>query len=250
MLLHRKGCISLLILGLVYSCASANAEEGLTIHYTFDTEEAIDESGNDLHGNVAGGAPDLIDGAAGKAWHFDGTIRVEMDYPEFKAARPELSMRCFILPEDLAGQHIIYEEGGAWTGFCVRILEGVLEFGVVCCGEQHPPYESVSVDVPENEEWMEIAAVFDKGTIALYLDGNKAGEKGTEWAQLGGHGQAGGIGEKQSGDTAFNEGSGFFVGGIDELRVYSRALQPEELSQPVSALSKLAIAWGGIKACH
>ncbi len=236
-----------MLVGFMYFCGMAQAQENLTVYYDFETEEATDQSGNSLDGVVIGGNPELIDGAVGKAWQFDGGIMIEMDYPEFKVAHTELSMRCFIKPEDVQNQHIIYEEGGAWTGFCVRIRDVELEFEVVCCGEDHPPPVFVSAELPKTEDWMEIAAVFDKGTIFLYIDGKKVGEEKTEWAELGDHGQAGGIGEKQSGDTAFNDGSGFFVGGIDEFRVYSRALQPAELDLSVSALGKLAITWADLK---
>ncbi len=236
-----------MLVGFMYFCGMAQAQENLTVYYDFETEEATDQSGNNLDGVVIGGNPELIDGAVGKSWQFDGGVMIEMDYPEFKAAHTELSLRCFIKTEDVQNQHIIYEEGGAWTGFCVRIRDGELEFAVVCCGENHPPPVFVSAKLPKIEEWMEIAAVFDKGTISLYIDGKKVAEEKTEWAELSDHGQAGGIGEKQSGDTAFNDGSGFFVGGIDEFRVYSRALQPAELDLSVSALGKLAITWADLK---
>ena len=72
-------------------------------------------------------------------------------------------------------------------------------------------------------------------------------------AELGGHGQPGSIGEAGS-NTAFTEGEdfnvegpGFFVGGIDELRVYSRALQPEDFATAVSSRDKLAATWGSLK---
>lgn len=236
-----------MLVGFMYFCGMAQAQDNLTVYYDFETEEATDQSGNGLDGAVIGGTPELIDGVVGKAWQFDGGIMIEMDYPEFKAARTELSMRCFIKPEDVQNQQIIYEEGGAWKGFCVRIKDGDLEFGVVCCGEDHPPPVFVSAELSKTGNWIEIAAVFDKGTISLYIDGNKVGEEETEWAELDGHGQAGGVGEMQSGDTAFNDGNGFFVGGIDEFRVYSRALQSAELVSSVSASGKLAVTWADLK---
>lgn len=230
-----------------YQFGTAIAEEGLKAYYSFDTDKANDESGNNLNGNVIGGPPELINGVANKAWNFNGTLRIEMDYQEFKNARAELSMRCFIRPEEVNGQHLIFEEGGAWTGYCVRIMDGNLEFAVVCCDASHPPYVSVSAELPDNGDWLDIATVFDKGTISLYINGKKVDEESTEWAQLGAHGQAGGIGEKQGGDTAFGAGSGFYIGDLDELKVYSRALQPGELASAVSSVGKLATVWGSIK---
>ena len=80
------------------------------------------------------------------------------------------------------------------------------------------------------------------------MSGKNVGEKQTEWPELVEHGQYGSIGEKSRGTTAFDEGEGFFVGGIDEFRVYRRALQPEEFkSLAVSYQGKLATTWGILK---
>lgn len=97
--------------------------------------------------------------------------------------------------------------------------------------------------------------MFDNGKILLYIDGVKVGEEQTDWEQLGGHGQPGSIGGVGNGNTAFSEGEGvndtppgFFIGGIDEVRVYQRALQPEEIRPAaVSSLGKLTTTWGRTK---
>ena len=245
--LKRIG-LAVVILGLsIIFVNQSMSEEGLTAHYSFDTDKANDDSGNNLHGTVIGGPPELINGVVGKAWNFNGSLKIEMDYPDFKAIRQELSMRCFIRPEETKGLHIIYEEGGAWNGYCVRIMGGNLEFGVVSGGENHPPHEFVSSELPKTGDWFDIGTVFDKGTISLYINGKKADEKKTGWTQIDAHGQAVGIGEKQSGDTAFGAASGFYIGDMDELKVYSRALQPQELASAVLSINKLATTWGELK---
>lgn len=95
-----------------------SAEEGLDVYYSLDKEKAIDESGNGRDGEVKG-KPKLIDGVVGKAWQFDGTTAINMSFPIMTAADPALSIRCFFKADDVRGQHIIYDEGGAWTGYCV-----------------------------------------------------------------------------------------------------------------------------------
>lgn len=247
--------ISLFVLlsGLANFCAMAQDEEALKAHYTLDTDDPEDTSGNGLHG-VLSGVPKVIDGVEGQAWEFDGSTRINMDYQEFKNATSELSVRCFIQVDDDEGGHVIYEEGGAWTGFCVRILDGELQFGIVCCAEAHPEPEVIAVDLPDTEDWIEIAAVYDNGKMILYMNGESVGEIQTEWDQLGGHGQPGSIGGVGNGNTAFAEGDdvndtppGFFIGAIDEVRIYQRALRPDELSLAVSAQHKLAATWGSLK---
>ena len=98
----------------------------------------------------------------GKAWEFDGTTKIDMDYPEFKEAATELSVRCFILPLNTKGQHIIFEEGGAWAGICLRIMDGKLQLGLVCCDAAHPPVEVISTDLPDAEDWIEIPPCLTK----------------------------------------------------------------------------------------
>lgn len=236
----------LLLVSFIGSYELAWSEEGLTLYYDFENETAIDKSGNKFDGKVSG-APNLIAGVVGKAWEFDGGTKIDVEFDAFKAIHPELSMRCFIRPKSVKGQQIIYDEGGAWTGFCVRIMDGELQFATVCCGQVHPPAVVISTKLPDTKDWIDIAAVFNKEMMILYINGKKAGEQKTEWQQLAAHGQAGGIGEKNSGDTAFNEGSGFFIGDMDEFRVYSRALQEGEVRAAVSSLDKLAVTWGGLK---
>jgi hypothetical protein len=238
--------IKCLVFLILFSSYAIQAEEGLDVYYDFETDEAKDQSGNGRDGEIAG-KPVLIDGAVGKAWEFDGGTVINMNFDIMKAADPELSIRCFIKPEELAGQHIIYDEGGAWTGFTVRIMDGNIEFATVCCDQNHPPFVVVSSELPDTDEWIDIAAVFGKGKMILYVDEQKVGEEDTEWDGLGAHGQAGGIGHMSPGDTAFGGGGAFFIGGIDEFRVYSRMLQPEEIRTAVALIGKLAVTWGSLR---
>ena len=68
------------------------------------------------------GKSKLIDGVVGKAWQFDGKIAINMGFPIMKVPDPALSIWCFMKANDVRGQHVIYDEGGGWTGFCVRTL--------------------------------------------------------------------------------------------------------------------------------
>lgn len=242
----RSLIVFLMLVGFISFGELLQAEEGLDVYYDFETESATDQSGNGRDGEVVG-AVDLIDGAVGKAWQFDGATVINMTFPIMTQADPELSIRCFILPDEIDMQHIIYDEGGGWTGFTVRIMDGNLEFATVCCTEAHPPPVIISAKYPDTDDWTEIAAVFGKGQMFLYINGKEVGTEQTDWQELGDHGQPGGIGEMSPGDTAFGGGGGFFMGGIDEFRIYSRMLQPEELDLSVSPQDKLAATWGSIK---
>ncbi|MFQ6043860.1 MAG: LamG domain-containing protein [Candidatus Poribacteria bacterium] len=222
------------------------AEEGLDVYYKLDTEKAVDESGNGRDG-VIEGKPKLVDGVEGKAWQFDGTTAINMDFPIMTAPDPALSIRCFMKADDVRGQHVIYDEGGAWTGYCVRIMDDELQFATVCCDQNHPPPVIISAPFSDTKNWHELAAVYDHGKMALYLDGEKVGEEETKWKELGGHGQSGAIGDMSPGDTAFGPAGEHFVGSLDEFRIYSRGLVEKELKLQVSKRGNLAVTWGALK---
>ncbi len=221
-------------------------EDGLELYISFNANQPNDESGNGRDGELAGSA-NLIDGVVQKAWEFDGSTVINLLDQIFKDPDPELSVRFYMKPDDMDGQRIIFDEGGAWTGFTVRILDGMLQFGTVCCGADHPPPEIAETDAPDDGEWHEIAAVFGQGQMFLYVDGIEVDAVKTDWQELSGHGQPAAIGHKSPGDTAFGGGNGFYSGGLDEFRLYSRMLSANEVALNVSPAGRLALAWGEVK---
>ncbi len=226
--------------------SEAQEEEGLDVYYDFDTLKAEDKSGNGRDGTVVGN-PKLIEGVGGKAWEFDGVTAIDMTFPIMKEADPALSIRCFFKADEVRGQHIIYDEGGAWTGFCVRIMDEELQFATVCCDANHPPPVIISVPFSDTKDWHDLAAIYDHGKMFLYLDGENMGEEETKWNELGGHGQPGAIGNMSPGDTAFGPAGNYFVGAMDEFRIYSRPLTSNELKLAVSLKGKLPVFWGAVK---
>ena len=49
------------------------------------------------------------------------------------------------------------------------------------------------------------------------------------------------------GDTAFGPAGNYFVGAMDEFRIYSRPLTSNELKLAVSLKGKLPVFWGAVK---
>ena len=246
--MNRRTCVLLALAGWTLTTLVARAQDdvGLELHFSFDSDQAADESGNGRDGAVVGN-PSVVAGVVGEAWDFDGGTQIDLNDQMFKDPDVELSIRVWILPSDLDTMRTIYDEGGAWTGFTVRIMDGMLEFATVCCDAAHPPPEVISVDYTP-DDWAEIAAVFGAGNMTLYVNGALVGEQATDWAELGGHGQAAGIGNISPGDTAFGGGGGFYVGLMDEFRVYSRVLDAAELSLSVQpGVSDLPTTWGRMK---
>ena len=207
----------------------AQDDPALELHLDFDSDEAADVSGNGRDGAVVG-APAVVPGVVGDAWEFDGGLQIDLNDQLFKDPDPELAIRVWLLPSDLEATRTVYDEGGAWTGFTVRIMDGALEFATVCCDAAHPPPEVISVD---------------------YAGGDEKADEGDRLrvtAEMGGHGQAAGIGNMSPGDTAFGGGGGFYMGLMDEFRVYSRMLDAEELSLGVSpGASDIVTTWARVR---
>ena len=251
MILLRRWVWLSMLLWLTTGWLSVSSQEAnLELYLDFETDEALDISGNERHG-VVSGKPLLVQGPVGQAWEFDGATMIELNDQIFKDPDPELSIRCYIQPMDVNGERIIFDEGGAWTGFTVRIMDGMLEFATVCCDANHPPPEIVTTESPPLDEWVEIAATYGADGMFLYVDGELVGSVDPKWDELGAHGQPAAIGQKSSGDTAFGGGGGFFVGGMDEFRLYSRKLEPNEVALPVQPKhSLLTTTWAYLKTAH
>ena len=94
----NKKCLFIvtLAIGLAFFLSSIQAEENLTAYYSFDTEEAKDLSGNGLDVTIMGGPPELIEGMVGKAWQFNGSLKVEMDYDQLN----KLTVTCGSVKSD------------------------------------------------------------------------------------------------------------------------------------------------------
>ena len=97
------------------------------------------------------------------------------------------------------------------------------------------------------EEWHHVAVTFSEGDVKLYIDGAVEGE-GTVPSPLAGN-------DLTLRVAADSDGQSLFLGIIDEVRVYDRALNEDEIEQNMSAeglavegsTDMLASTWGRIK---
>lgn len=105
--------------------------------------------------------------------------------------------------------------------------------------------------------WHHVAAVFDEGVLAIYLDGKMVASRKADKTEVPSHGNNGGIGGTFD-NNAFGENDKgkpgqVFDGLIDEVYIYSRALPPDEIAKyaqivtPVPAKGNLPAMWGEVK---
>ena len=100
------------------------------------------------------------------------------------------------------------------------------------------------------EEWVHVASVFNGEDIKLYVNGEESAVSAAAGTIPDGS-RTLTIGDSM-GDTWMH--TRFFIGGIDEVRIYDRVLTPEEVEAAmppielaVQPAGKLASTWGRIK---
>ncbi len=227
------------------AAASQAVTEGLVGYWTFDAVDTEGETVKDVWGGNDGilvGDPETVEGKVGQALKFDGID----DYVEVPGgASMELwsshTLEAWINQAESRSSRIIDKIGaGTANGPHLDTHPGTTLRS--CAGD------CISTDVTYTlEEWHHVAVTFDEGDVKLYIDGAVEGE-GTVPSPLAGN-------ELSLKVAADSDGANLFLGIIDEVRVYDRALSEDEISQNMNAeglavagsTDTLACTWGMIK---
>ncbi len=252
----KRICIMLIFVMFVASFAHAlqEPEDSLILYMSFDTidgKNTIDHSKYENHGEMAGD-PKHVNGKFGKALEFNGTTDwITIPHDDTLTVDKDVTVMAWINPERIAGP------GGAqWQGiiakgnnprsysFYTETGKGCLHLSVGGAGS------SCDGKVVENE-WQHVAAQVDGNTHRYWINGENVGEYGGKNPPPG----------KNDAATAFigktHEGSREFMGLIDEVRVWNRALTEDEVNEqmekghfelfPVDPRQKVTTTWGSIK---
>ncbi len=217
---------------------------GLEGHWTFDDSNGVsaaDSSGQGREAVVRAGEPTVVTGIKGSALQFDGDDALEIaGWYGIEGAAPR-TITCWVKSTDL-NTHGIVSWGlssGNGTKYHVRInnnadngVEGALRTEI-------QGTFNVSTTPINDDEWHFIASVFpDDGVfmvdVLMYVDGELEERSGTNdngtvhevntAASEAESDQLVRIGSRQQ---SANEN--FFTGLIDEVRIYSRALSPDDI---------------------
>jgi len=231
-------------------------EDGLISFWTFDESDMEDGIAEDIVGNNHGtimGGPEVVDGWIGDALEFDGTddyVNCGND-ESLNLGTEDFTLEAWFKGgEQISSWPCIIEKGnplcdGCPPGYAIYWYNNSLRF-IVDGSDQPGDAESISIDsVPYmNEEWHHIVGTRDKDNMHLYLDGVQV---------------VSGLSNERDVDVDNNLWIGFstsFLGAIDEVKVYSRALSEDEVLNNYGALSntfavepaaKLTTTWGNIK---
>ncbi len=254
--------LALFILASIFVFANfANADvvaDGLVAYWSFDAstidgDEVADIVG-DNDGILKGG--DLVAGKINGAIEFDGSTAVEVegtDDLDFNGAE-ELTAAAWFNPEGddpvgnqaaagCCGSIVAQRDANGWAiRYDGRNPGQEIEF-IVCPNWQGDGGFGAAKVTPG--EWHYITAIVDENTMLLYLDGELVIE-GPFSGPITTAGTETDIGLASDGS---------FIGIIDEVAIYNRALDEDEVRQnyesklffSVDYQNKLAVRWGDIK---
>jgi len=201
----------------------------------------IDSSGYDNHGSLEGD-PQWTVGYDGGALRFDGgDDYVEVPHDETLTVDNEVAVMAWIhTPRhggpDTQGYQGIISKGNPPRSYSLYTQSaGTLHFSTTNLADGAYVGSSSSSQVPLNE-WVHVAAMVADGQQLYYIDGEPAGTGGT------------GIELPGTTDTAnvvigrTNEGATrSFLGMIDDVRVYNRAVTQDEIKEIMRG--DMTLAW-------
>jgi len=232
--------------------------EGLVSYWSFDKETIVGKRVRDLQGDNDGkieGAPKVVPGKFGQALEFDATNEDAVNIGDPRdgsldfGKTTDFTIEAWAKPENSGtSMRIIDKKDAADTGYMLEhnITAGFQPYASDGKGEVSRVLEGRA---HFDEGWIHVVGVFERrGDVELYING-----KSVIKAAMDSPGK-----ENISTDSPFYIGrrpSGeYWLGCLDEIRVYKRALSEDEIKNNfkahglvVESLGKLAITWGRIK---
>jgi hypothetical protein len=190
-----------------------------------------DGAGNRFDARPEGTVKVVADGRKGKAAAFDGTGWLRVDEPAVFNA-PNLTIDFWVRPSKLSGRFGLVTKrfNGCGCPFVVNQSGASIGFEAAA-PEGNWPYNFTGPPALAAGKWTRVTVVLAEGKgVCLYLDGRPAAEKLFATPR-----QANGepliIGrEAWGGDPPKGDTPGPFVGTLDELRIWTRALSAAEVA--------------------
>ena len=241
-------------------CYGDIVTKGLVAYWSLDAGTIKGDTVSDIVGKNDGvmkGKPKPIAGKINEALEFDGTNSVDIngtDALNFNG-KEELTVSAWINPKNAepvvgvvagcCGTIIAQRDANGWAlRFDGRNANSEFEF-IVCPGWQGDGGFGATKNKVKPGEWHYLTGVVAKKVMRVYLDSEMIVE-GPFSGPIASNGPETEIGKA---------GDGGFIGIIDEVAIYDRALNDNEIKQnfeskrffAVNWQNKLATCWGNIK---
>jgi hypothetical protein len=238
-----------IILALMFLAATVQAQEfvtdGLVGMWTLDKADIDGDIVKDAsdNGNDATivGSLDSVEGVIGEALEFVGAAENYVQIPAL-GAWEQVSVECWVLTKDLSPTY-----------------QGIISTWQWAAGKVHFKFESSQIQVHKNDGVKITApAEIDAWYHVIYTTDTAANEiKLYVGGELIAEGTTGAAPENMDERRIGSEHDGrWLVGMVDEVRIYNRVLELEEVEQnfatklntfAVTSTGKLAASWGKIK---
>ena len=230
--------------------AADSSDDSLILYFSFDEVNGDTVTDHSQYGNdgTIVGSPELVAGKFGNALKLNGeTDWVEVPHADILTVDKSVTVMAWINaerhqgPNDQRWQGIVAKSNNPrsysfYTEFPSECLHLSAGGGSVCDGKV------------ELNEWQHVVAQVDDGTHRYWLNGEPAGEFGGKNALPGADDTASVLVGKT------HENNREFLGLIDEVRIWNRALNEEEVQAemntsltPVEPLGKLSTTWATLK---
>ncbi len=259
----KKVFVTIAVIGM-FICippqSEANPEDGLVLHLSFDEntiqgETVMDQSGNNNHGTINGGAM-TVAGKHGEALEFDGVddfVEVPLAASITFSTNNSLTVQVWVKTDDQppANDGIVGNYRPSTNALWMLSINGdnAEQRGTMRFAVRDSARVSAGVtsgDFLNDDVWHVIAGVRDQDAkkLRFYVDNELIGEV-NDTSQDINSGQSIWIGEHLN---------RFYKGLIDEVKVWNRPLTAAELDHSgqvpssVDAVGKLTTTWGNIKA--
>ncbi|WP_082593032.1 LamG-like jellyroll fold domain-containing protein [Paenibacillus sp. Soil766] len=113
---------------------------------------------------------------------------------------------------------VLYEQGGSAAGMALKIESGSLKFAV----REGSLQQTVSTPYTDTTNWHHAVAVFNNGSLRLFLDGELKQFANAAFSSVSAHSDYASLGARRGQDAFGGSGNGaYFDGKLDEVRVFS-----------------------------
>lgn len=247
--------IILILITFVASFAHAlnEPEESMILYFSFDSldgKQAVDHSKYGNNGELAGN-PELVAGKFGKALKLNGSSDwVTVPHDESLTVDKDFTVMAWINTERHSGPNDQQWQGILAKSNTNRSYSFYTERNSKCLHLSVGGGSTCTGEVKLNE-WQHVVGQMDSGTHRYWVNGENAGEFG---------GKNSPPGNADTDDVLIgktHETNREFLGLIDEVRIWNRALSEDEVIEqmekgfdelfPVDPRQKLATSWGIIK---
>ena len=244
--------LAIVALSASFAYAADSSDDSLILYFSFDELDGdmvtdLSQYGND--GTISG-APELVDGKFGKALKLNGQDDwVTVPHADILTVDESVTVMAWINAERHQGPNAQRWQGIVAKSNNPRSYSFYTEFPSECLHLSVGGGSVCDKTVALNE-WVHVVAQVDGGTTHKYwVNGENAGEFGGKTPPPG----AADTADLLVGKT--HESNREFLGRIDEVRIWNRALSEDEvlaemdigMLTPVDPLGKLATTWGTLK---